>query len=192
MPALLVVALVVVPLVEIYLLVQVGQVIGPLPTVALLLVMSVLGAWLLRREGAKTWRAFRGALQAGRVPAREVADGALVVLGGALLLTPGFATDVVGLACVLPPSRAVLRRMLTGVVARRLGVAGLVGGLAADRARQPGARARWWTARSWTARWSTTATARRRSARCRRSEPWTRERRRAASRRRRPVVRRRS
>ena len=138
MPALLVVALVVVPLVEIYVLVQVGQVIGPLPTIALLLVMSLVGAWLLRREGARTWRAFRTAVQSGRVPAREVADGALVIFGGALLLTPGFATDAFGLLCVLPPTRAVLRRMLTGLVAKRLGIAGLVGGLAADRVRRPG------------------------------------------------------
>jgi UPF0716 protein FxsA len=136
-PALLVVALVVVPLVEIYVLVQVGQVIGALPTIALLVVMSVVGAWLLRREGARTWRAFRDATAAGRVPAREVADGALVIFGGALLLTPGFATDALGLLCVLPPTRAVLRRALTGLVAKRFGVGGLVGGLAADRLRRP-------------------------------------------------------
>ncbi len=129
MGALLVLALLVVPLVEIYVLVQVGQVIGALPTIALLLLMSLLGAWLLRREGSRTWAAFRRALGTGRVPAKEVADGALVVFGGALLLTPGFATDVLGLACVLPPTRAVLRRLLTGLVARRLGVAGVVGGL---------------------------------------------------------------
>ena len=131
MGALLVVALVVVPLVEIYLLVQVGQVLGALPTVLLLLAMSLLGGYLLRREGARTWRAFRTALQSGRMPAREVADGALVIFGGALLLTPGFATDALGLFCVLPPTRAVLRRVLTGLVAKRLGVAGVVGGLAA-------------------------------------------------------------
>jgi UPF0716 protein FxsA len=95
--------------------------------------VSVVGGLLLRREGARTWRAFRTALSSGRVPAAEVADGALVLLGGALMLTPGFATDVVGLACVLPGSRAVLRRLLTGVVARRLGPAGVVGAVAADR-----------------------------------------------------------
>ena len=122
MGPLLVLALVVVPLVEVYVLVQVGQQIGALPTVALLLTMSLLGAYLLRREGARTWRAFRTALTSGRMPAQEVADGALVVFGGALLLTPGFATDLFGLACVLPPSRAVLRRLLTGFVTRRLGV----------------------------------------------------------------------
>ena len=135
MPALLVVALIVVPLVEIYLLVQVGQVIGALPTIALMLGMSLLGAYLLRREGSRTWRAFRTAMGSGRVPAKEVADGALVIFGGALLLTPGFATDLFGLACVLPFTRGGLRRVLTRVVTARLGVAGMVGGLAADRMR---------------------------------------------------------
>jgi UPF0716 protein FxsA len=136
----LVAALVIVPLVEIYILVQVGQVLGALPTVALLLLMSLLGALLLRREGGRTWRAFRSTLGSGRMPAREVADGALVIFGGALLLTPGFATDLFGLACVLPGTRAVLRRVLLRVAMRRLGVAGMVGGLAADRAGQRPAR----------------------------------------------------
>jgi UPF0716 protein FxsA len=130
------VALVLVPLVEVYVLVQVGQSIGALPTVALLVVMSLLGAWLLKREGRRTWTAFRAALGTGRVPAQEVADGALVVFGGALLLTPGFATDVVGLLCVLPGSRAVLRRVLSGFVAKRLGVPGMVGGIAAEHLRR--------------------------------------------------------
>ena len=120
MPALLAVALVVVPLVELYLLIQVGQVIGAGWTIALLVVVSLLGAALLRREGARTWRAFHAATVSGRVPAREVADGALVLFGGALLLTPGFATDVLGLLCVLPPTRAVLRRSLLSLVTRRL------------------------------------------------------------------------
>lgn len=132
-PALLLLALIVVPIVELYVIVQVGQGIGILPTLALLVVMSLLGGYLLRREGTRTWRALREALQAGRLPAREVADGALVIFGGALLLTPGFATDLFGLLCILPPTRAVLRRVLTGVVARRLGAGGLVGGLASER-----------------------------------------------------------
>ncbi len=138
MPVLLVVALIVVPLVELYVLIQVGELIGIVPTLVLLVAMSLLGGYLLRREGTKTWRALREALHAGRLPAKEVADGGLVILGGALLLTPGFATDVFGLACVLPPSRAVLRRMLTGLVARRLGVSGLVGGLGSHRGTRPG------------------------------------------------------
>jgi UPF0716 protein FxsA len=135
MLALLVGLLVVVPLVEIYLLIQVGQVIGAVPTVLLLVAMSVLGGVLLKREGTRTWRAFRTATQQGRMPATEVADGALVIFGGALLLTPGFATDAVGLLCVLPGSRAVVRRLLTALVANRLGLVGMAGTFAASRYR---------------------------------------------------------
>lgn len=146
MPVLLVVALVVVPLVELYVLIQVGGQLGVLPTVLLLLLMSLLGGYLLRREGLRTWRALRAALQQGRLPAREVADGALVVLGGSLLLTPGFVTDLFGLACILPLSRAVLRRVLTGFVARRLGVGGLVAGLGGGLGGATGSRRRGSTA----------------------------------------------
>ena len=137
MPAVLVAALVVVPIVEIWLLLQVGRLLGVLPTVVLLVAMSLLGAFLLRREGARTWRAFREALAGGRLPAAEVADGALVILGGALLLTPGFASDAFGLLCVLPPTRAVLRRVLTRQVARRLTVGTVLGGRGPSSRRRP-------------------------------------------------------
>jgi UPF0716 protein FxsA len=139
-PALLVAALVIVPIVEIWVLLQVGQLLGVLQTVVLLVVMSLLGAYLLRREGARTWQAFRTALASGRLPAAEVADGALVILGGALLLTPGFATDAFGLLCVVPPTRAVLRRLLTRQVARRLSVGAVLGGGrgSSSRRRPPG------------------------------------------------------
>lgn len=79
----------------------------------------MLGAWLLKREGMRTWNAFTTATSSGRLPAREVADGALVMFGGALLLTPGFLTDVLGLLCLLPPTRAVLRRSVLAFVTRR-------------------------------------------------------------------------
>jgi len=119
--ALLLIALfVVVPAVEIYVLIQVGHAIGAPATVALLLADAALGAALSRREGRKAWRALRTALLEQRLPAREVVDGALVVLGGAFLLTPGFVTDVIGVLCLLPPTRAILRRALTGVATRRL------------------------------------------------------------------------
>ena len=137
MPALLVAALVIVPIVEIWVLLQVGQLLGVLQTVVLLVVMSLLGAYLLRREGARTWRAFRAALTSGRLPAAEVADGALVIFGGALLLTPGFATDAFGLLCVVPPTRAVLRRLLTRQVARRLQVGAVLGGARGSSRRTP-------------------------------------------------------
>ncbi len=133
-PALLLLALIVVPLVELYVVVQVGQGLGVLPTLALLLVVSLLGAALLRREGARTWRAFRGATAAGRVPAGEVVEGAVVLFAGALLLTPGFVTDAVGLLLLLPPVRVLVRRSLTAYAGRRLlgGVGGL-GGLSGGR-----------------------------------------------------------
>lgn len=116
---------VVVPLAEVYLLIQVGQVIGGWWTVALLLAMGLLGGYLVKREGAKAWRALVEALAAHRVPARELADGALVLVGGTLLLTPGFLTDVLGAFCLLPFTRPLARRALTRVVSRRL--AGRVG-----------------------------------------------------------------
>jgi UPF0716 protein FxsA len=133
MLALIVALLVIVPLVEIYLLIQVGQLLGALPTVLLLLTMSVIGGVLLKREGTRTWQAFRTALGRQRLPATEVADGALVIFGGALLLTPGFATDLVGLLCVLPGSRGVVRRVLTGLLVKRLGLVGVAGAFAAER-----------------------------------------------------------
>ena len=136
MPVLLVLALVLVPIVEIWVLLQVGQLLGVLQTVVLLVTMSLVGAYLLRREGNRTWRAFRTALSSGRLPAAEVADGALVIFGGALLLTPGFATDAFGLLCVVPPTRAVLRRLLTRQVARRLTVGAVLGGARSTSSRR--------------------------------------------------------
>ena len=127
MPAVLVLLFLVMPLVELYVIIQVGAAIGVLPTIGLLLLDSILGAWLVKREGAKAWTAFRRALDEGRVPARETADGALVIFGGALLLTPGFVTDVLGLACVAPPTRALVRKAVMGLVTSRFKVAGLAG-----------------------------------------------------------------
>ena len=87
------------------LLIQVGQVIGAWWTIVLLIADSVLGTWLVRREGARAWRALRNALESGRMPATELADGALILIGGTLMLTPGFVTDIVGLLLVVPLSR---------------------------------------------------------------------------------------
>jgi UPF0716 protein FxsA len=117
---LLVVLFVVVPLVEIYVLIQVGQAIGPWWTILLLVLDSLLGTWLIRREGGRAWRALTTALQSGRMPARELADGALILIGGTLMLAPGFVTDAFGVLLILPFTRPVARRMLTTIVARRL------------------------------------------------------------------------
>lgn len=109
-----------VPLLEIFVLVQVGQVIGAWWTLLMLVAASVFGAWLVRREGSRAWRALTGALQSGRMPARELADGALILVGGTLLLTPGFVTDAVGVLLVLPLSRPVARRLLSRLVSYRV------------------------------------------------------------------------
>jgi len=114
------VAFIVVPLVEIYVLIQVGQVIGPWWTILLLILDSLFGTWLIRREGARAWLALRVALESGRMPARELADGALILVGGTLMLTPGFVTDAFGILLILPFTRPAARRMLTKVVSRRL------------------------------------------------------------------------
>ena len=113
-------AFIVVPLVEIYVLVQVGQVIGAWWTILLLVVASVLGTWLIRHEGRRAWQALTHALQTGRMPARELADGALILVGGTLMLAPGFVTDAVGVLLILPFTRPVARRLLTRIVSRRL------------------------------------------------------------------------
>jgi UPF0716 protein FxsA len=112
--------LVVVPIAEISVIVAVGKAIGGWQTFFLLLVESALGAWLVRREGSKTWQALRVALQTGRMPSRELTDAALVLVGGTLLLTPGFLTDVAGFFFVLPITRPVARRLLERAVAARL------------------------------------------------------------------------
>jgi UPF0716 protein FxsA len=111
---------VVLPMAEIYVLIQVGQVIGALWTVLLLIAAGFLGSFLLKHEGSRAWRALREALAEHRMPARELADGALIVFGGTLLLTPGFLSDAVGLFCVLPVTRPLARRVLTRVLSRKL------------------------------------------------------------------------
>ena len=119
MGVLLVVLVLVVPIVEIAVIVQVGQVIGAWPTVLLLLLESALGAWLVKREGGRAWDTLRTAGATGRLPSRELADAGLVLVGGTLLLTPGFVTDVVGFFLILPVTRPLARRMLAWLVARR-------------------------------------------------------------------------
>src|SRR5919201_3250506 len=119
----LVLLFIVVPIVEIYVIIQVGQAIGALWTIALLVADSILGSLLMRAQGRAAWRRFNEAIGVGRVPAREVLDGVLVIFGGALLLTPGFLTHVFGLSFLLPPTRAVVRRLLVRSLSRRFVVA---------------------------------------------------------------------
>ena len=131
-------ALLVVPIVEIFVIIQVGQVIGGWPTVALLIAESALGAWLVKREGRRAWNALQTSLQTGKLPGRELTDGALVLIGGTLLLTPGFVTDIFGAAFLLPPTRAVIRGLLVRRFVGRLIVA-VPGGARPRTTRREGA-----------------------------------------------------
>ena len=132
-------AFIVVPLVEIWAILQVGQLVGPWWTIVLLVLDSMLGAWLIKREGGRAWTALREALQHGRMPAREIADGALILIGGTLMLSPGFVLDIAGIVLILPFTRPVARRLLTKVVERRLVVAPTFGSPFAGPFGRPGA-----------------------------------------------------
>jgi UPF0716 protein FxsA len=124
---LLVLLFIVVPIVELFVIIQVGEAIGVLPTIALLIADSVLGSLLMRSQGRAAWRRFNAAVAERRVPHREVLDGVLVIFGGALLLTPGFVTDVLGIVLLLPPTRALVRGLVARRVVPRLVVSGFGG-----------------------------------------------------------------
>jgi UPF0716 protein FxsA len=112
----------VLPLAELYVIIQVGGAIGIGWTLLLLLADSILGTVLLRSQGRSVWRRFNVALAEGRMPHREVLDGALVILGGAFLLTPGFITDVFGVLLLLPPTRAIGRALILSRLGRQVTV----------------------------------------------------------------------
>ena len=118
MPIVLLIGLfIAVPIAEIYVIIQVGEAIGAIPTILILVADSVIGSMLWRSQGRRVWARFRQTVERGGMPHREVIDGVLVVFGGAFLITPGFISDVVGILLLLPPTRAVIRRLLI----RRLG-----------------------------------------------------------------------
>src|SRR3954465_15930698 len=123
--ALLVVLFIVVPIVEIWVIIQIGELIGLWPTVALLLADAVLGSMLLRQQGRGAWQRFNDALAARRFPGREVADGLLIAIGGTLLLTPGFVPDIFGAILLIPLSRALVRGLMGGYVGKRFLVMGM-------------------------------------------------------------------
>lgn len=117
--ALLLALFIAVPILELYVIIEVGGLIGIVPTLALLVATAVLGSLLLRQQGRDAWRRFNANIAARRFPGREVADGLMIAIGGALLLTPGFITDIAGLLLLIPPTRAIVRRLLRGYFGRR-------------------------------------------------------------------------
>jgi UPF0716 protein FxsA len=125
MPILLVILFIVVPIAELYVIVQVGQLIGLWPTLILLLADAILGSMLLKQQGRSAWRRFNEALAQRRFPGQEVADGVLIIIGGTLLLTPGFLTDIFGLLLLIPPTRALARRVLRRLTIGKFMVVGM-------------------------------------------------------------------
>ncbi len=134
---LLVVLFIVVPIVELFVIIKVGEAIGIWPTLALLLADALLGSLLLRHQGRGAWRRFNAALAERRFPGREVADGLMIAVGGTLLLTPGFVTDIFGLLLLIPPTRAIVRRLLRSYAAHRFVVVGVGGGKQGDGGSPP-------------------------------------------------------
>lgn len=120
-----------VPIAEIAVLIQVGQVLGTGPTILALIGLSLLGAWLAKREGIAAWRRFTGTLAQGRLPSAEIQDGAMILFGAALLLTPGFLTDFLGMAMLIPGLRSILKPLM--IKAGKLMVVGRVGRSAGGR-----------------------------------------------------------
>lgn len=139
---LLIIVFIIVPIAELAAIIWVGTQIGVLPTIAILVVDSIVGSLLMRHQGRAAWRRFNLALQERRPPTKEVVDGALVIFGGAFLLTPGFITDILGIFLLIPPTRAVIRGALMGwfgkrfIVVRVAGVAGSAAGAGSRRMRE--------------------------------------------------------
>ncbi len=120
----LVIAFLIVPIIEIYLIIQVGGAIGGWNTIGLLVLDSIIGAWLVRREGFSILAQVQMSLAKGKAPTNELIDGMLVLFAGALMLTPGFLTDGLGLLLLIPPTRAVVRNAVKGRLAGRVQIGG--------------------------------------------------------------------
>jgi UPF0716 protein FxsA len=139
---LLILAFILVPIAELYVIIQVGGAIGVGPTIAILILDGFLGAFLLRHQGRAAWVRFNRALAENRIPHKEVLDGVLIIFGGALLLTPGFLTDIVGLVLLIPPTRAGVRALMARIVKGRLSMGPRAATWGYGRVRRRGARRR--------------------------------------------------
>jgi UPF0716 protein FxsA len=126
--ALLLILFIVVPIFELWLILQVAQLLGggatgALLTIALLIADSLLGVWLLGTQGKSAWKELKTALNAGKMPAREVINGGFVIVGGVLLITPGFLSDILGFLMLIPPTRKVFGNWAFAFVSRRVRLA---------------------------------------------------------------------
>ena len=121
---LVVLIFIIVPIAELYVIIKVGETIGLIPTLVLLLLDALIGSMLLRQQGRAAWVRFNRALAENRLPHKEVFDGVLIIFGGALLITPGFITDIFGLVLLIPPTRAIVRAIASRMVRRRMALGG--------------------------------------------------------------------
>lgn len=112
------------PIIEIFVLIQVGSAIGALATIAIVIFTAILGTWMLRSQGLSTLNRARNRLAGGEIPAFQLLEGVALAVGGALLLTPGFVTDAIGFACLLPPTR----HLLVNAISKRVTIAGMATG----------------------------------------------------------------
>lgn len=113
-----------IPLIELYLFLAIGQRIGIVATIATVVLTGFLGAWLTKQQGLKTLARYQQTLSEGRLPHTEVIEGIMILAAGAVLLTPGFLTDVIGFTLLIPPARAWVRNRLTEYLKTRIQVAG--------------------------------------------------------------------
>ncbi len=123
---------IVIPIIEMVLLIEVGGLIGVIPTVGLVVFTATVGIWLLRLQGVDTWFRLQGRLSLGELPGRELIEGVLLLIGGALLLTPGFFTDTVGFCCLIP----IIRQQMAAMLLDRLRPH--IDGFTFDDSRHPG------------------------------------------------------
>jgi UPF0716 protein FxsA len=111
---------IIVPAVELILLIEIGQVIGTLPTIGLIVFTGILGAFLARRQGVQVLSRIRRQMQSGQLPADPIFDGAIILVAGALLMTPGILTDTLGFLCLIPATRRVLKKAIWSRVQRMI------------------------------------------------------------------------
>lgn len=119
------------PIIEIFVLIQVGGAIGALATIGIVVLTAVIGTWMLRSQGLSTLNTARSRLSGGEIPAFQMFEGVALAVGGALLLTPGFVTDAIGFACLLPPTR----HLLVNAISKRVTVAGVSANMAGSGTR---------------------------------------------------------
>lgn len=119
----------IVPFIELFLVMQVGDLVGFWPTVAMIVFTGVVGAWLSKREGLRVWREYQKALEEMRMPEEGLTSGLLVLVGGVLMIAPGVLSDIVGISLMIPPVRRVVARWVEAYVKRHfLGAEGGLGG----------------------------------------------------------------